>query len=75
MKLFEIYYEVDTGYEYVKSSAIVKANSEDEAIIKLKNYTREVGNEHHITKLFYAKEFKDEIFVSNPNARKRKTVM
>jgi hypothetical protein len=70
MKYYKIYYEVDTGYDYCKDSAIVKAENKDGAIEKLINHIYNCGYDHHVSEIFYVKEFTDDIFSSRFNPKK-----
>ena len=44
MKYYKIYYEVDTGWDYPKDTAIVRADDEDSAVKKLKSYIENIDN-------------------------------
>ena len=69
MKLYEIYYEVDTGYEYIKNRALVKAERESDALILLRDHINSLSSEHCIHEVFEIKEFFGHLFISDPNLR------
>lgn len=73
MNQYKIHYRVDTGWEYLIDTAIVKANNEEEAIEKLKSYISSIDNEYYITSVFSIEEFTEEIFSYNfvPSNRKK----
>lgn len=62
MKLYEIYYQVDTGSELCKDYAIVRATNENDAIVKLKAYILSTGYENYVYRAFYVREFNDYVF-------------
>jgi hypothetical protein len=64
MKYYKIHYEVDTGYDYIKDAAIVKAESTIEAVAKLKYYISDTGYEHMVSKVFSIDEFTEDVFSS-----------
>ena len=62
MKQYKIHYEVDTGCDHIGDIAIVKAESEIEAVEKLKSYILNTGYEHMVSEIFYVKEFTEDIY-------------
>jgi len=62
MKLYKIHYEVDTGFEFRRDTAIVKADNEKLAIEKLETYISSIANDYSVTEVFFVEEFIDEIF-------------
>jgi hypothetical protein len=64
MKQYKIHYEVDTGYDYIRDTAIVKAENETTAVKKLKSYISDTGYEHMVSKVFFINEFTEDIFSS-----------
>ena len=62
MRLYEIYYQVDTDSELCKDYAIVRAANENDAIVKLKAYILSTGYENYVYRVFYVREFNDYIF-------------
>lgn len=62
MKLYEIFYQVDTGSELCKDYAIVGATNENDAIVKLKAYIISTGYENYVYEVFSVEEFTDDVF-------------
>ena len=62
MKQYKIHYEVDTGCDHIGDIAIVKAESEIEAVEKLKSYISDTGYEHMVSDVYYVKEFTEDIY-------------
>lgn len=62
MKLYEIYYQVNTGSELCKDYAIVKAVTNKEALSKLHSYILTTGYENSIWSVYSVKEFTGDVF-------------
>ena len=61
-KIFIINYEVDTGYDYIRDNAIVRAENEECAKTLLKSKIRSIGNDYFVTKIFSIEPFIHNIF-------------
>lgn len=75
MNQYKISYEVDTGWERIKDTAIVKADNEDDAIRKLKYYISSIGNDYFVREVFSVEEFADDIFTNRFKPSKRNKYM
>lgn len=64
MKLYQVLYIVDTGYDHCKDIAIIKAEDEQAATEKLECYIAHSGYEHMVEKILSIKEFTGEVFSS-----------
>lgn len=62
MKIYEIYYQVDTGSELCKDYAIIRATNENDAIVKLKAYILSTGYENYVYRVYSVEEFNDYVF-------------
>ena len=71
MNYYKIHYEVDTGFEYRRDTAIVKAESRDAAVEKLGAYISSIGNDYTISEVFFVTEFIDDIFSNQFNPRRK----
>lgn len=61
-KWFLIKYEVDTGYEYNRDKALIKAEDETKAKEYLKRYISRLGNDYMVSEIFCITEFTGYIF-------------
>lgn len=75
MNQYSITYGVDTGYDLVKDTAIVKADNKDAAIRKLKFYISSIGNDYFIREVFSVEEFVEDIFTNRFKPSKRNKYM
>ena len=73
MNQYKISYEVDTGWDYIRDTAIVKANNEDDAVKKLKSYISSIGNDYFVNRVFSVEEFVEDIFTNRfkPSTRNK----
>lgn len=73
MNQYKISYEVDTGWDYIRDAAIVKANNEDDAVKKLKSYISSIGNDYFVNRVFSVEEFVEDIFTNRfkPSTRNK----
>lgn len=62
MKQYEIHYEVDTGYDYWRDTALVFADDEYSAVRKLKNYISALAHDYMVSEVFYVIEFTKNVF-------------
>ena len=62
MRQYLIHFQVSTDSELCKDYAIVKAVSENDAIVKLKAYILSTGYENYVHRVFSMKEFNDYVF-------------
>lgn len=62
MNQYEIYYEVDTGYDYCRDTALVFADNEDSAVRKLKNYISALSHDYMVSEVFYVRRFTKNVF-------------
>lgn len=62
MKLYEIFYQVDTGSELCRDFAIVRANSNKEAVAELKSYILTTGYDNRIWNIYSVEEFTGDVF-------------
>ena len=61
-KWFLIKYEVDTGWEYNRDTALIEAEDEIEAKEYLERYIGRLGNDYMVNKIFEIREFDGYIF-------------
>lgn len=61
-RIYEIDFEVDNGVSYDKDSAIVLANSEEEAVEMLRGMINGIDSETCISKIFKVHVFTGNIF-------------
>lgn len=61
-KWFLIKYEVDTGWENNRDTALIEAEDEIEAKEYLKRYIGRLGNDYMVSRIFEIKEFGGYIF-------------
>lgn len=64
MNQYKISYEVDTGWDYIRDVAIVKANNEDDAVKKLKSYISSIVNDYFVNRVFSVEKFVEDIFTN-----------
>lgn len=62
MNQYEIHYEVDTGYDYCRDTALVFADNEDSAVRKLKNYISALAHDYMVSEVFFVREFTKNVF-------------
>ncbi len=62
MNQYEIYYEVDTGYDYCRDTALVFANDKYSAVGKLKSYISAIGHDYMVSEIFFVREFTKNVF-------------
>ena len=63
--LFLIKYMVDTGWEHIRDTALVVADSEEQSIKKLKGSISKLGNDYFVEHIFEIKRFEGSIFSEN----------
>lgn len=61
-KIFIVNYAFDDGTNYYNDSAIIIAESESEARIKITNAINKIDSETVLTEIFHVKEFTKDIF-------------
>ena len=64
MTYYKIHYEVDTGSDYQRDTALVKAENKESALEKLRPYIWKCGYDCAISEVFSVEEFTDDIFSS-----------
>lgn len=64
METFIITYTVDTGHDYIKDTAIVKANNRIEAERALRSYIGHIGNEYCLCSIYSIEVFNGSIFTA-----------
>lgn len=63
MKQYKICYELDTGYDRYEDTAIVKADSKESAIEKLRSYVEKNGYyDDYVRQIFSVEEFTEDVF-------------
>lgn len=60
--LYKVHYEIDTGFEFRRDTAIVKAVDKKMAVEKLESFIGSIAMEYMVTEVFFVEEFVDEIF-------------
>ena len=62
MKRYLIHFQVSTDSELCEDYAIVKAVSENDAVVKLKAYILSTGYDNYVYRVHSVKEFDDYVF-------------
>lgn len=57
--LFIIDYEVDTGFYYIRDTALLYAKDETEAVNNLKSFIGRKGNEYGVSQIYRIKKFEE----------------
>ena len=68
MKWYLIKYTVDTGWEYYKDTALIKAEDESKAKEYLRKYIGKLGNDYGVGTIFDICEFDGNIFTGKCGA-------